>query len=135
MVKLTTILCFVVFSYCVNAQQKQDINTRINKVDSSTQPFKSKSNSGHVSKSELNQPVTISKKAGEAQVVHDNTYYQNEIAKIDNHINAINTKIAYVNNDPVEKSNAIASGWFDEMELYKTKLNTQKQLLQGKLTK
>ena len=134
MVKLTTLLCFVVSSCFLNAQEKQDINTHIKKVDNSTQPFKSKSNSGHVAKSELNQPVTISKKAGEAQQVHDDAYYQKEIAKIDSHLNAINTKIAYVNNNPTEKSNAIASGWFDDMELYKTKLNTQKQLLQSKLT-
>lgn len=135
MIKLTTLLCFTAFTFCLNAQEKQDINTRINKVDNSTQPLKSKSNSGSVSKVAQNKPVTISKKAGESQVVHNDAYYQNEIAKIDNHIASINTKIAYVNADPVEKANATASGWFEDMNLYKSKLIAQKELLQSKLTK
>ena len=135
MIKLTTLLCFIAFAFCLNAQEKQDINTRINKVDNSTQPLKSKSNSGSVSKVAQNKPVTISKKAGESQVIHNDAYYHNEIAKIDNHIASINTKIAYVNADPVEKANATASGWFEDMNLYKSKLIAQKELLQSKLTK
>lgn len=135
MIKLTALLCFVAFAFCANSQEKQDINTRINKVDNSTQPLKSKSNSGSVSKNGQNTPVTISKKAGESQVIHNDAYYQNEIQKIDNNIASINTKIAYVNADPVEKANATASGWFEDMNLFKTKLSAQKVLLQGKLTK
>ena len=77
--------------------------------------------------------VTISKKAGEPQKVHDAAYYQNEIAIIDNNINAIDQKVAWVNNNPQEKQQAEANGWFDNMEKIKQELITKKSTLQQKL--
>jgi hypothetical protein len=79
--------------------------------------------------------VTISKRAGETQRVHDAAYYVQEIAVIDNNLSAIDQKIAFVNGNPQEKLNAQSNGWFEQMEDIKTQLNTKKTDLQEKLAK
>ena len=77
--------------------------------------------------------VTISKRAGEPQRVHNEAYYLEEIAKIDNNLAAIDQKIALVNADPAEKQLAIANGWFQDMANIKTDLQLKKTNLQEKL--
>lgn len=132
MIKLAALLCLGVFSFSVNAQVKEDINSRIKKVDNTNQPLRQKVHSGQGSNS--NQPVTISKHAGQPQVVHDNAYYQNEISKINQHLVAIDEKVSYINSDATRQANAQANGWFDQMEDIKSKLQAKKALLQSKLT-
>ncbi len=66
--------------------------------------------------------VTISKRPGEAQRTHDLAYYNEEIAKIDAHVNAIDAKIALVNADPTQKAEAQANGWFEDMDRIKSEL-------------
>ena len=79
--------------------------------------------------------VTISKRAGEPQRVHDAAYYTQEIAVIDNNLSAIDQKIAFVNGNPQEKLNAESNGWFQQMEDIKTQLNKKKTDLQEKFAK
>lgn len=85
------------------------------------------------SKTITEKTTTISVRAGESQVTHDNQYYQNEITKIDRHIEMIDQKIAFVNSSPEEKQKAIDSGWFDQMDETKADLNAKKTALQAKL--
>lgn len=72
-------------------------------------------------------PITISKKAGEAQVLHDEHYFLTEIKRIQSHISAIDHKVSVVSNDPVEKERAEKDGWFDQMNSIKKDLLVQKQ--------
>ncbi|MCH2228861.1 MAG: hypothetical protein MK105_00855 [Crocinitomicaceae bacterium] len=132
MVKLAALLCFGVFTFSVNAQVKEDIKSRIKSVDNNSQPLRQKVHSGQGTNSI--QPVTISKYAGQQQVVHDNSYYQNEIAKINEHLLAIDQKIAYMNADPNRQADAQANGWFIQMDDIKSKLKAKKTLFQSKLT-
>jgi hypothetical protein len=81
----------------------------------------------------VNKSTTISIRAGESQVTHDDAYYLNKIEKIDNQISAINTKISFINSDPTEKANATSSGWFDDMERIKSELEVQKSDIQNHL--
>ena len=81
------------------------------------------------------QTTTISKKAGQAQVTHDEAYYHSEIIKINEHLDAINKKIEFVNNDPIEKSKATESGWFEDMGNIKRRLNSKKKIYEEKLSK
>ena len=77
--------------------------------------------------------VTISKRAGQPQRVHNEAYYLEEIAKIDNNLAAIDQKIALVNADPNEKQLALTNGWFQDMENIKNDLKLKKTSLQEKL--
>lgn len=76
--------------------------------------------------------VTISKRPGEEQRTHDAAYFNEEIAKIDLHLNAIDTKIESVNADPVQKSEAEANGWFDDMNRIKSELALSRSELVSK---
>lgn len=76
-----------------------------------------------------NASFTISKRAGENQVTHDQAYYDAEIAKIDAHVLAIDEKIAYVNADSQRKADAQANGWFDDMDRIKEELATKRASL------
>lgn len=73
--------------------------------------------------------VTISKKAGEPQRVHNVAYYNEEIAKVDAHIEAIDAKITHVNADPTEKAKAEQDGWFQQMDQIKQELNQRRATL------
>lgn len=79
--------------------------------------------------------VSITKKKGQPQVVHNKAYFEGELLRIDNHINAINAKIASVNLDEEEKAKAIESGWFEDMDRIIDELNTQKEQAQIALLK
>ncbi|XOV68840.1 MAG: hypothetical protein ACFHU9_06580 [Fluviicola sp.] len=70
--------------------------------------------------------VTISKRPGQPQRTHDVAYYNEEIAKIDAQIVAIDSKIAHVNNTPSEKAIAEQNGWFQDMEQIKLELNQER---------
>ena len=79
--------------------------------------------------------VTISKRAGEPQRIHDQAYFLQEISVIDNNLSTIDQKIAFVNGNPQEKLKAQLNGWFQQMDEIKTQLNTKKIDLQEKLAK
>jgi hypothetical protein len=78
-------------------------------------------------------PITISKKAGEEQVVHDAAYIRNEITRIDQHIAAIDQKVSIVSSDPVKKSEAESQGWFDQMARTRASLVEEKKKLETEL--
>lgn len=82
-----------------------------------------------------NTTVTISKRAGEDQQLHDDAYYLKEIEKINNHLAAIQIKTDYVNADPAEKAIAESEGWFVDMENVKNQLLQKKAALEIKLNK
>lgn len=79
--------------------------------------------------------VSITKKKGQSQVVHNKAFFESELVRIDNHINAINTKIAYVNQNEEERLKAIESGWFEDMERIIGELNAQKEEAQIAINK
>jgi hypothetical protein len=62
------------------------------------------------------------------KLVPDRTIDQ-EIADADAMINAIDTKIEWVKNNPEENKKAIASGWFDQMEGYRQNAQSKKDEL------
>lgn len=76
--------------------------------------------------------VTISKSKNKPQVVHNKSFYESEVVKIDNHIAAINSKIATVNSEE-QLNEAIESGWFDNMARIKGELEAQKLEIQDTL--
>ena len=57
------------------------------------------------------------------------TELQRKITQIEAHIQAIETKKAYVLSDPAELEKATASDWFDSMESIKQELLSRKQTL------
>lgn len=65
--------------------------------------------------------------------VVDTAYYLRKISNIQNHIDAINTKIQYVNSDLEEKALAEKIGWFIEMDQIKKQLLIQKMELEEKI--
>lgn len=73
--------------------------------------------------------VTISKKAGEEQQTHDLSYYNREIQRVEKHIEAIDLKVANVNADDEKRSEAVASGWFKQMEDIKNELQQERSEL------
>ncbi|MCR9173067.1 MAG: hypothetical protein NXI10_11270 [bacterium] len=75
------------------------------------------------------QSVTISKRPGQPQQTHDAAYYNQEIAKVDAHISAIDAKIAHVNSIPSEKALAEQNGWFQQMDQIKLELNQKRATL------
>jgi hypothetical protein len=75
-----------------------------------------------VSVSTQQYPITISKKNGEEQVVHDEAYWNKELERINLHIKAIDAKIESINADPAKKSKAENDGWFDDMSKTKSSL-------------
>ena len=97
------------------------------------QPVKAVETEPLIKESQKSKGTTISKRAGQEQEVHNATYYQKEISKIDNHIIAIDTKIEFVNNDPTEKALAESNGWFTDMNSIKAELQAKKTELENKL--
>lgn len=79
--------------------------------------------------------VSITKKKGQPQVVHNKAYFEGELVRIDNHINAINAKIETVNQNEEERLSAIESGWFEDMERIIGELNAQKNEAQIAINK
>lgn len=92
-----------------------------------------KSRSTQKSVTNKNKSVTISKRAGEDQQVHNAQYYLKEIEKVDKHLEAIDSKVDFVSNDPNEKAIAEKNGWFEKMEATKSRLIIKKKSLQSKL--
>ena len=129
MKKISIFPLFVSFAVNLNAQE--DIQEKITSAPQLTKIAVS-NEEVNIEKS-INKSTTISIRAGEPQVTHDEAYFLNEIAKIDNQISAINQKIAIITNDPVEAANAEASGWFDDMETIKSELEAKKSAIQNQL--
>jgi len=118
-------------SFCIVTNAQEDIQERIT---TSPQPVsKSVLSDGVKIEKSVNKSTTISVRAGESQVTHDNAYFLNEIAKIDNQISAINQKINQVNSDSTEADRAEDAGWFDDMENIKAQLEAKKVNLQNQL--
>jgi hypothetical protein len=90
-------------------------------------------NSNQEKKKLVKYPLTISKKAGEEQVVHDEEYLTKEIARVDNHIKAIDFKIENISSDPSKKSKAEQDGWFTQMNDIKVSLQSKKGKLEEEL--
>ncbi|MBL1279364.1 MAG: hypothetical protein COA33_003790 [Fluviicola sp.] len=127
-----TILAFIFASFYSVSQEKKELT--IEKTQK-TPTAKSKERISVSKEKGASKPITISKRAGEPQRVHDNSYYLDEIKKIDANILAIDTKISLVNADSVEKTKALESGWFDNMDNIKRRLNAKKKIYQEKITK
>lgn len=122
---------FLFVSVAINTSAQEDIQE---KIASAPQPKKTAvANEDVKIEKSINKSTTISIRAGESQVTHDEAYFLNEITKIDNQISAINQKITIVNNDPVEAEIATNSGWFVDMERIKSELETTKSDIQNKL--
>ena len=129
MKKISIFFLFVSVAYISEAQE--DIQERIT---SSPQPNKiAVANQEVKIEKSINKSTTISIRAGESQVTHDNAYFLNEIAKIDNQISAINQKIAIINNDPIEAEKAANQGWFEDMDRIKAELEAKKATIQNQL--
>ena len=90
-------------------------------------------NSNQEKKKSVKYPLTISKKAGEEQVVHDEQYLTKEIARVDNHIKAIDFKVENISSDPTKKSKAEQDGWFIQMNDIKVSLQSKKGKLEEEL--
>lgn len=74
-------------------------------------------------------PLTISKKAGHEQVVHDGAYLLQELQRIEYNIYAIDDKIKNVSNDPEKKDWAEKNGWFEQMNNQKAILIQRKKAI------
>lgn len=77
---------------------------------------------------QLNQPVTISMRKGENQVVHDRNYYLSEIERIDNHIKSIDDKVKWVKENEI-----VSSVWLMDMDKIKSNLLNEKSEILKKL--
>jgi len=128
MKKISTFFLFVSIAASVSAQDNRQ--ERVNSID---QPKTVAAKPHVVTKTTTDKPTTISVRAGESQVTHNNAYYQNEISKIDTQLEAINTKVEFVQGNSEEKAIALQSGWFDDMENIKIQLENKKQELQSLL--
>jgi len=120
---LLLVTSFVVLKNISIAQQhnpQRDIDTSL-KITQKKAPAVSTEKQS-VSASPQQYPITISKKAGEQQIIHDEIYFQREIRRIDLHMDAIDKKRQAVNADPEKKIQAINNGWYDQMS------NTEKSL-------
>ena len=78
-------------------------------------------------------PITISKKAGEEQLVHDENYFRKEISRVQNHISAIDHKVSSVSADSLKKQKAEEEGWFDQMSKIRASLVQEQQRLESEL--
>lgn len=131
LVVLSLITCFTVFS-------QEEVNPVLRNSGASEQsptPTAVERKAIPTKMARKSNSVTISKRAGEPQRVHDAAYYVQEIAVIDNNLSAIDQKIAFVNGNPQEKLNAESNGWFQQMEDIKTQLNAKKTDLKENLAK
>jgi hypothetical protein len=90
-------------------------------------------NSNQEKKKSVKYPLTISKKAGEDQVVHDEEYLTKEIARVDNHIRAIDFKVENISSDPSKNAKAEQDGWFKQMNDIKASLQEKKIKLEEEL--
>jgi len=98
-------------------------------VEQGATPIRAEYKGATHTEAKQSKAITISKKAGEPQRVHDVAYYNEEIAKVDAHITAIDAKIGHVNADPAEKALAEQNGWFQEMDQIKQELNQRRATL------
>lgn len=142
MKKISTFFLFSTISVLSNAQEGkiQSLNSDVqerraishNRVPLSAD-INNEASSKEVKLESTPKTTTISIRAGESQITHDRNYYENEIAKIDSQIAAINTKIDIVQANPEEKALANESGWFNDMDNIKNQLEAKKQELQSHL--
>jgi len=131
---MKTIL-FLTVSFCTTyafGQEQKEVQSPTQKVEPITKKPTAQAKEANYNEVRRNKAVTISKKAGEPQQVHNKAYYDAEIAKIDARIAAIDTKIAHVNATPSEKAYAEQNGWFTQMEEAKTELNQRRATLVAK---
>lgn len=87
-----------------------------------------------------NSSNELEKKSAKAQTVVSsekkeafNASIQKQIQQVDSHLNSIQIKWNYIQNDPAENQLAIDNGWFDDMTAIKNKLAAKKQQLTDSL--
>ena len=114
-------LAFAQTSKEIKQYQERSIDTSRTVTQKST-PTKLTLEQENPAQNNTEYPITYSKKSGEAQIVLDKSYYEKELIRIDQHIKAIDGKIAFVNSKPEEKSKALASGWFESMAANRSEL-------------
>ena len=85
------------------------------------------------SKNAVDGIVTITKKQNEPQIIHNRAELENEVLRIDKHIESINFKIESINANAEEFQVANESGWFEDMERIKVELNNRKTEIQNTL--
>tara|TARA_R110002072_G_scaffold67521_3_gene165579 strand:- start:4106 stop:4504 length:399 start_codon:yes stop_codon:yes gene_type:complete len=132
MTNVKTIILFLAISSFSFSQEKKEL--KIDKTQTSP-VSKSKEGISVTKENSSSKPQTISKRAGQPQRVHDNSYYKEEVKKIEANILAIDKKMASVNANPSEKIKATESGWFEDMDNIKRRLNAKKKIYLGKITK
>lgn len=62
-----------------------------------------------------------------------NDSIRKQIQQVESHLNSIQIKWNYIENDPAEKQLATDNGWFDKMTVVKNRLTAKKQLLTDSL--
>lgn len=141
---LNRFLILVLVTYCSFAYSQENVRKNIisaPKVNIS-QPVSSDPNaSAEAGKSSTNNqlskpvqyPLTISKKAGEEQIIHDKEYLSKEITRINNHITAIDFKVENVSTDEKKKVKAEEDGWFEQMKVIRSSLVQERTKLEKEL--
>ena len=90
----------------------------------------SQAQSGHLErKSTSTQTAVLSPTEKKAY----NDSIRKQIQQVESHLNSIQIKWNYIENDPAEKQLATDNGWFDKMTVVKNRLTAKKQLLTDSL--
>jgi hypothetical protein len=141
LIKRFLILLVVSYNSFLNAQENVQKNTisapkvHINQTNStdSKESETSKSSTNVKLTKKVQYPITISKKAGEEQIVHDKEYLSKEITRINNHILAIDFKVENVSADEKKKVKAEEDGWFEQMKVIRSSLVQDRTKLEEEL--
>ena len=133
-----TIVFLVLYSSYTHSQKNVRKNviptTELTKNQNQLSDSTASTNSSKsVVKEPVRYPLTISKKAGEEQVIHDEEYLKKEISRINNHIKAIDFKVENVSSDETKKAKAESDGWFDQMKNTKVSLEQKRIKLEEEL--
>lgn len=89
----------------------------------------SQANSGQLEKKSTTTQAIVS--PAKKKIFNDSI--RKQIQQVDSHLNSIQIKWDYIQNDPAEKQLATDNGWFDKMTAVKKSLTAKKQLLTDSL--
>lgn len=112
---LTLLVC--TFSFASLSAQKE-VNTNINTAVKDTKTVNS-TPSSH----------SYTFKVDEEKLAKKNQGSKKTVAYYDEYIKAIEIKVAHVKNDPSENEAALESGWYEQMESYLTRANSERAAL------
>ena len=124
---------YVSYSYSQSEIRKNVINSPEIQQNKNVSVTNDSSNLNQENKKTVKYPMTISKRVGEEQVVHDKEYLTKEISRIENHIKAIDIKVEGISSDSSKKIKAENDGWFEQMSKIKVSLTEEKIKLQQEL--